>query len=69
MRLEDEMKRKRTIIQDDMLIREIPIGVSDGEVISIERECIITKDEFIACYNKWVKEACNDQKDMDEDAK
>ena len=42
------------IIQDDMLIREIPIRV-DGEIVSVERKCIITKDEFIACYNKWIK--------------
>lgn len=59
MRLEDEIKRKRMVIQDDMLIREIPIGVSE-DIVSFERECIITKDEFIACYNKWVKEANNE---------
>lgn len=47
------------IIQDDMLIREVPIKVN-GDVTSIKRECVITKDEFLACYNKWVKEAEND---------
>ena len=48
------------IIQDDMLFREIPI-IDNGNVVSIKRECVITKDEFIACYNKWVKEKENEQ--------
>lgn len=43
------------IIQDDMLLREEQFRVGEG-VFSVKRTCIITKDEFIACYNKWVKE-------------
>lgn len=48
------------IIQDNMLIREVPIRVGEG-VFGIKRECVITKDEFIACYNKWIKEAEKDE--------
>lgn len=43
------------IIQEDMLLREEQFRVGEG-VFSVKRTCIITKDEFIACYNKWVKE-------------
>ena len=42
-------------IENDMLLREEQFRVGEG-VFSIKRTCIITKDEFIACYNKWVKE-------------
>ena len=45
--------------EDDMLIREVPISDS-GKIIVFKRECIITKNEFLACYNKWVKEKENE---------
>lgn len=56
MRPEDDIKRERIIIQDDMLFREIPVEGSDN----YELKCVITKDEFLACYNKWIKEANNE---------
>lgn len=43
------------IIQNDMLFREVLIKAGDV-VFGIKRECVITKDEFLACYNKWIKE-------------
>lgn len=46
------------IIQNDMLIREVPVEGSDT---TYELKCVITKDEFIACYNKWIKEAENEK--------
>ncbi len=49
----------KTIIQDDMLIRKIPFR-KDGDIVIFDQELIITKDEFIACYNKWIKEADNE---------
>jgi len=43
------------MIENDMYIRAIP--VYDGDtVIAIRNECVITKEEFIECYNTWIKE-------------
>ena len=47
-------------IQDDKLIREVQTRVSEN-IISYERRCVITKDEFIACYNAWIKETENEK--------
>ena len=44
-----------------MLIREVPIR-ADENIIGIKQMCVITKDEFLACYNEWVKEASNEQR-------
>ena len=41
------------MIENDKLIRRIP--VYDGrDCIGIRKECMITKDEFLECYNEWV---------------
>lgn len=41
------------MIENDMLIRETPIF--DGQdCIGFRRDCVITKEEFLACYNVWV---------------
>lgn len=41
------------MIKDDMLIRETP--VYDGQdCIAIRKDCIITKEEFLECFNAWV---------------
>jgi len=43
------------MIENDMYIRVMP--VYDGDtVIALRRECVITKEEFIECYNAWIKE-------------
>lgn len=46
-------------IQDNKLIREIQTKIADN-IVGYEQRCIITKDEFIACYNAWIKENKND---------
>lgn len=45
------------IIEDDSLMRqEKTFGYRSGEnVVFIEKQLVITKEEFLACYNKWVK--------------
>lgn len=41
------------MIENDMLIRRTP--VYDGQdCIAIRKDCIITKEEFLECYNEWV---------------
>lgn len=41
------------MIEDDMLIREVP--VYDGQAcVAIRKDCIITKEEFLGCFNEWV---------------
>ena len=47
------------IIEDDKLIREIQTKITNN-IIGIERRCVITKDEVIACYNAWIKENKDD---------
>ena len=44
-------------ISDDMLIRYKPVStVTIGSIQSYMGECVITKEEFVACYNTWIKE-------------
>ena len=43
------------IIEDDSLIRSRPIYQYGDTVVGIENKLVITKEEFLACYNKWVK--------------
>ena len=40
-------------IQDDKLIRQTSV-FSDGGCITAQTELVITKEEFLACYNEWV---------------
>ena len=41
------------MIENNMLIRETPIN--DGYAcIGSRRDCIITKEEFLECFNEWV---------------
>lgn len=41
------------MIEDDKLIRKTP--VYDGQdFITIRKDCIITKEEFLECFNEWV---------------
>ena len=40
-------------IDDEMLVRSVPIYTGDTMIAS-KRSCVITKEEFLACYNKWV---------------
>ena len=41
------------IIEDDRLIRYAPV-YRDDTMISME-QLVITKEEFLACYNRWVQ--------------
>ena len=41
------------MIEDDKLIRETRIQNQHG-YIAIHRDCIITKEEFLECYNEWI---------------
>lgn len=40
-------------IQDDRLIRQTPVH-SDVGYIAVKNELVITKEEFLACYNEWI---------------
>lgn len=40
-------------IRDDKLIRQTPV-YSDGSCIAVQNKVVITKEEFLACYNEWV---------------
>ena len=41
------------MIEDNKLIRETPIRERDDYVI-FRKDCIITKEEFLECFNEWV---------------
>ena len=42
------------MIENDKLIREVPI-YEEPECIVIRKDLVITKDEFLECYNEWVR--------------
>lgn len=41
------------MIEDDKLIRETPV-YDRQDCIAFRKECIITKEEFLECFNEWV---------------
>lgn len=41
------------MIRNDMLIRETPV-YDRQRCIGIRKDCIITKEEFLECFNEWV---------------
>lgn len=41
-------------IQGDMLFRKTPIYDNEGTFIAVRNEAVITKEEFLMCYNEWV---------------
>ena len=43
-------------IDNDVLIRKELTCTSEGGFPYIKETVIITKDEFMACYNAWVKQ-------------
>lgn len=43
------------IINDDNLIRSEPIRYINNQTVYCENKLVITKEEFMACYNKWIK--------------
>ena len=45
-------------IEDDKLVRDTPIR-QNGEWVACHKAVVITKEEFIACYNAWIKENDN----------
>lgn len=49
----------KVIIENDMLIRRVPIEYGVNHT-TYRNDCIISKEEFIACYNAWIKEADNE---------
>lgn len=45
------------MIEGNALIREIPVATCPTEMFGTYRkEVVITKEEFLECYNAWVKE-------------
>lgn len=46
-------------INDTELIRHVP-----AERGFIQNDLVITKEEFIACYNKWIKSIDDTQNDI-----
>lgn len=42
-----------SMIEDDKLIRVTPVYCGDCQT-GVRRDCIITKEEFLECYNEWV---------------
>lgn len=51
------------MIEDNMCIRAIPV-YDNGEVFAMRKECVITKEEFIECYNAWIKEKKNEDSQL-----
>lgn len=47
------MSEIQSEILDDKLIRFVPLH-SDGKCITGQDITVITKEEFLACYNEWV---------------
>lgn len=41
------------MIENDKLIRETPV-YERQDCIAIRKDCIITKEEFLECFNEWV---------------
>lgn len=41
------------MIEDDMLIRKTPV-YDQQAFIAIRKDCIITKEEFLECFNEWI---------------
>jgi len=41
------------MIEDDMLIRKTPV-YDHGGCIGFRKDCVITKEEFLECFNEWV---------------
>lgn len=46
------MKTDFMIVEGDVLARQVPTTEPNKSRL----EMVITKEEFIACYNKWIKE-------------
>lgn len=44
------------IFNDDSLIRSVPVRYMGDTIVCYENKLVITKEEFIACYNKWIKD-------------
>lgn len=40
-------------IRDDKLVRQTPV-CSDGNHTTFSTELVMTKEEFLLCYNEWV---------------
>ncbi len=47
------MSEIQSEIQDDRLIRFVPL-YSEGNCIAGQNTVVITKEEFLACFNEWV---------------
>jgi len=54
--LEEKTMETNSYICGDTLIRSVPVPDSNYK----KAEVVITKEEFIACYNAWIKEADNE---------
>ena len=50
----DDRYTVRYYIEDDVLFKDEPLNAIDEKYRRITS--VMTKDAFIACYNKWIKE-------------
>lgn len=42
-------------IRDDKLIRSTPVySNGDGSFMYVQNKIVITKEEFLVCYNEWI---------------
>ena len=48
----DFPKEERIVVEDDAVYHYTPTGIPS----MTRREMVITKDTFIECYKKWIKE-------------
>lgn len=49
-------------IKDDALIRMESQWATENGVECVHAKLVITKEEFIACYNAWVKKGTEETK-------
>lgn len=43
------------MIEDDKLLREHPLYLDRDTITGYRLDLVITKEEFLECYNAWVK--------------
>lgn len=59
------MTNSKYEINDTALIRHVPlIRNVPADIDFIQNDLVITKEEFIACYNKWIKPKDDTQNDI-----
>ncbi len=44
-------------VEEDKLIKNTPVYEGPEALVAYKQEVVITKDAFIECFNKWIKES------------